>query len=297
MGHFWNPSKPDCLNVDESSLFKIGEDHRVFKLATQSLQEADYNYEILFRANSYKSDRSADLWLEKVPNFDGELDPPTKKLLTLKRCPMPDHIPPEGVRFNYDDPELQRAVETMQRSKAIEGSGSWPPSGCDPQNTGIHSIVVRIDPANMPSTIKAYSVQALAEVAKAYAEIGLSVRYALDSSTPCHIAKRFASLFGSTIGWNEFPSPNTCNQTIEGRLDTGYAPSNWLLWAGLECHETGHGVGLSHTRGSIMNPSILLINPLTWVGTPSFSSLERYFGGKPLTPVDPKPAWQLFLAI
>lgn len=294
-GHFWNPAKPDCLNVDESSLNKLESSHRIFKLAVQSFQEADFNYDILYK--SMESTRSAEAWSLSTPRFDGELDAATKKLFNVRRCPIPDHAPPDGVRFGYDDPDIQRAVETMQRLNNIEGSGSWPAAGCDPKRSGVHSIVVRIDPANMPATIRAYHIQALAEVTKAYAEIGLAVRYVLDSSTPCHIAKRFQNLAGSTIGWNEFPSANTCNQTIDGRLDTGYAPSNWLLWANLECHETGHGVGLQHTRGSIMNPSILLINPLSWVGTPSFSTLERYFGGKPLTPVDPVPIWQLFMAI
>jgi hypothetical protein len=293
-GHFWNLEKPDTLNVDSSSLLKLNVGHPIVQQAIQSFQQHDLNYDALYRGYRFhtrKSDRHR-AFVESAPPFDGELDPATKALLKLPRCPMPDHTPPPGARFGYDDPGLQRAVETMQEFAA--GSGSWPSSGCDPSKPGIHSIVVRIDITRCPATIKAYIDKALAEVTKAYGEIGLSVRYALDSTTPCQIAKRFESLWGGTIGWNEFPSANTCNQTISGRLDTGYAPSNWLLWANLECHETGHGVGLQHTRGSIMNPSILLVDPLSWVGTPSFNTLKKYFGGVALTP--DVPSWHLFLS-
>ncbi len=216
---------------------------------------------------------------------DGKVGPATDAVFQFRRCPMPDYTPPPGASFDSGIPELNKAIESM-RSFAT-GSGSWPAPGCD--GTPHHSIIVRLDPANMPSTIRAYHVQALAEVSKAYAEIGLAVRYVLDSSSRCQIAKRFQSLPGSVIGWNEFPPSGTCNATIEGRLDTGYAPGNWLLWANLECHETGHGVGLQHTRGSIMNPSILLVEPLTWVGTPSYSTLKRNFGGEPIAPA-PGPA-------
>lgn len=279
-GHFWNPSKPDVLNVDESSLAGLTPDHPVAKQAIQSWQESDANYNALVAA-FYKG---------REPDYDGEIGPATAALMELPRCPIPDFAPPPGASFHYDDPGLQRAVETYQEMKIAHatGSGSWPAPGCD-GNTPHHSIRVRLDPANMPSTIRAYHVQALAECTKAYAEIGIAVRYILDDSSDCEIAKRFQSLAGSVIGWNEFPPSGTCNATIDGRLDTGYAPSNWLLWANLECHETGHGVGLEHTRGSIMNPSILLVNPMTWVGTPSYSTLKRYFGGEPLVPVVPPP--------
>ena len=277
-GHFWNASKPDVLNVDPSSLHKLTTDHPIAKQAIQSWQEADENYNALVAA-FYKGSQ---------PDYDGEIGPATDALMHLSRCPMPDHPPPPGATFDYGEEGINRAVESMQRAFA-SGSGSWPMPGCDPDRQGVHSIRVRIDPANMPSTIRAYHERALAEVVKAYAEIGIAVRYILAASGDCEIAKRFESLAGSVIGWNEFPSSDTCQQEISGRLDTGYAPSNWLLWANLECHETGHGVGLQHTRGSIMNPSILLVEPMTWVGTPSYSTLKRYFGGEPIAAPGPGP--------
>lgn len=277
-GAAWNPAYPSLANLDLGRIALMDGSERDAKDLIASRQQSDANMELLVRA--FHAGR------ELQP--DGDIGPATRALVEIPRCPIPDFAPPPGASFHYDDPGLQRAVETQQQHAEATGSGSWPAPGCD-GGTAHHSIVVRIDPANMPSTIKAYHVQALAEVSKAYAEIGIAVRYVLDSSSKCQIAKRFQGIPGGVIGWNEFPPSGTCNATIDGRLDTGYAPGNWLLWANLECHETGHGVGLQHTRGSIMNPSILLVDPLTWVGTPSYSTLARYFGGKPIagTPTPP----------
>lgn len=160
--------------------------------------------------------------------------------------------------------------------------------GCDPDRQGVHSIRVRINPARMPTVVQAYVQQALAAVVACYADIGLAVRYILDAISDCEIAKLFDALRGGIIGWNEFPQANTCNQTINGRLDTDWAPSDWRLWAGLEQHETGHGVGEQHTNGGPMNPSILLL-PITWRNTPSFASLKRKFGGEPINVPGPGP--------
>ena len=283
-GHFWDPSKPDVLNVKQSDLALLTPDHPTARQAIQSWQEADANYNALVAA-FYKG---------RSPAFDGEIGPATDALMQLPRCPLPDHPPPPGATFDYGDLGINQAVESMQRA-AASGSGSWPLPGCDPQRQGVHSIRVRIDPAGTPATIRDYRDKALDAVVAAYAEIGIAVRYIHEAAGDCEIAKRFQFLAGGVIGWNEFPSSDTCNQTIEGRLDTSYTPGDYRMWANLECHETGHGVGLQHTRGHIMNPSILLVWPLSWKGGPSESTLRRYFGGEPIpspappTPIPPGP--------
>jgi hypothetical protein len=242
----------------------------------RSLQLSDANYDPLVLA-----------FHKRLPQYDGELGPATEKLVEIPRCPLPDFAPPPNASFHYDDPGLQRAVETMQANAT--GSGSWP--ACDPYAAGLpHSFRVRIDPARIPSNWKAHQADIFRAVVDCYAEIGAALRYLFDSTSDCEIAKRFEGLAGSVIGWNEFPTPNTCNQTINGRLDTGYDPSDWRYQANLEAHETGHGVGLQHTRGHIMNPSILLIWPLSWKGGPSHSTIARYFGGEPIgMPEPPAP--------
>ncbi len=272
-GHAFNPKYPNLANLDEVRVRKMDGTEADALSLIASWQETDENVSRLVLAFHGRS-----------LQLDGQVGPATEAVMGFKRCGMPDFIPPPGIAFDTGDPALNAAIASMQNAT---GSGSWPVAGCDPTRRGVHSIRVRIDPARMPSAVKAYHVQALAEVTKAYAEIGLAVRYIMDAASECEIMKRFESLGGSVIGWNTFPDFGTCNR-IEGRLDSSYAPS-WLMWANLECHETGHGVGLEHTRGSIMNPSILLVDPLTWVGTPSYPNLKKWFGGEPLVPTVPPP--------
>jgi hypothetical protein len=278
-GHAWNPAYPSLANLDPVRIALMDGSERDAKDLIASRQASDANMELLVAA-FHKG---------RPPEYDGGIGPATRALAEIPRCPVPDFAPPPGAAIDLGNPDLNRVAESMQAWAAASGSGSWPMPGCDPDRQGVHSIRVRIDPARMPSTISAYHKQALEWVA-AYAEIGLAVRYIMAASGDCEIAKRFEGLAGGVIGWNEFPSANTCSQTIDGRLDTGYAPNDGgKLWANLECHETGHGVGLQHTRGHIMNPSILLIWPLSWVGGPSESTLNRYFGGEPMTPPAPPP--------
>jgi hypothetical protein len=255
-GHFWNAGFPDVLNVAQSDLDLLTLQDRVVSYAVASHQQADANIVPLSLQHH-----------NRLPMHDGDVGPATLDLLALKRCPIPDHAPPSNASFHYDDPSLQRAVETYQEWAAATGSGSWPAAGCDPSNQGFHSIRVNIDLARCPAKIKGYMAEALKAVVAAYAEIGLSVRYTHDGSD-CEITKQFQSIPGGVIGWNEFPRPNTCSQTINGRLDSDFQPGV-EDWANLECHETGHGVMLEHTNGGIMNPSLLRFWPLNWKTTPS----------------------------
>lgn len=280
-GYFWRFESGK--NVKQADLTTLALTDRVVIEAVFSWQQADQNFNVLSQVVHGRA---------IIP--DGDVGPVTTVMVDVPRCGMPDFAPPEGAVFDFGNADLNRAVESMRERASATGSGSWPVPGCDktiPNGATTHSITIGLDIAKCPSTIKSYLDKALAEVSKAYAEVGLSVRYIQHTGTvpACNIDKRFESLAGSVIGWNEFPSSGTCNQTIDGRLDTGYAPSNWLLWANLECHETGHGVGLQHGRGSIMNPSIVLVDPMTWVGTYSFANLKKWFGGVPIGPPVPPP--------
>ena len=272
-GHFWNPAHPDSSGITEADLVKLTLKDQSVVEAVRSLQEADANFNTLV---GVFHDRDADV--------DGDVGPATETLTKLKRCPVPDHPPPLGTRSA--DPVLDNIIRSMQEWISA-GSGSWPSSGCDPERRGVHSIRVSIDTSRAPSAVKGYIQQSLEAAKACFAEMGLAVRYILDGGDG-EIVKVFTNLSGGTIGWNYFPYPNSCRQ-ITGRLDSGYAP-DWRLWACLETHETGHGVGLEHTRGSIMNPSILSVWPLTWKGTPSEAAMRRFFGGEPIdVPSPPSP--------
>lgn len=276
-GHAWNPAYPNLQNLDEARVKKLTLKDRDAKDLILSRQMSDINFDGLVYGEH-----------GRAPSFDGSVGPATVKLAKLERCPLPDFPPPSNARFHYDDPDLQAAVESMQRVGA-SGSGSWPASGCDPQRPGVHSMRVRINPAGAPQKVKDYMAQALDACVKCSAEMGMAKRYILDADSPAELTKTFDRLGGSVIGWNYFPNPGTCNR-ITGKLSNSYAPT-YQLWANLEEHETGHGYGLNHTRGHIMNPSIVLVWPLTWKGGPSEAKMRDYFGGEPVDPVPgPEPS-------
>ena len=276
-GHFWNPLYPETHFVLKADLPKLTLNDRLVQLAVKSYQEADANLVPLSLAAH-----------NRTPVADGEAGPATVALIGLKRCPVPDFTPPDNVAAPAGLESVWATMRARRRNRAL-GTGSWPAQGCDPTRKVVHSIRDGNDTSRASSIVKNYLIQALDTVKACYAEIGLAVRYILDSNERVEITKKFESLLGSTIGWNELPVTATCNQTLQGRLDSGYSPE-WRLWANLEAHETGHGVGLEHTRGHIMNPSILLIWPLSWIGSPSYATLKHYFGGSPIdAPPSPPP--------
>lgn len=277
-GYFWKYDSGK--NVKVTDLHQLRLDDLPVVDAVRAWQESDANFTTL-----------AQVVHSRAVIADGGIGPVTEAMISVPRCPMPDFPPPDGAAISSGNADFDKAIVSMR--EFATGSGSWPHPGCDPQGpTANHSIRVAIDTTRAPGTVKAYLDKALAENVKAYAEVGLAVRYLLHTGTgpDAEIDKKFEPLGGSTIGYNYFPSPNTCNR-ITGRFSTSYAPSDWRLWANLECHETGHGVGLQHGNGGIMNASILLVWPMTWVGTYSFPALKRYFGGVPIagTPTPTPP--------
>jgi hypothetical protein len=127
-------------------------------------------------------------------------------------------------------------------------------------------------------------------VEKCEAEIGQSVRHVLDSP-PASFEHdvRFQNIAGGVIGFAYFPDPNRCGQKTTARLDSSFNPSA-LTFANLCTHEyKGHSDGLEHTRGGIMNPSIITINPLSWKGDNHESTKRKYFGGEPIPTTAPPP--------
>lgn len=274
------PEMLNLLNLDRTAVEKMDGSERDAKLLIRSLQLSDINYDPIV-SSFFKG--------KLVPDYDGDIGPATMGLLQLPRCPLPDVAPPKGAAFDTGDEWLNKAIESMQLqeeafAEAIvsQGSGSWN-VGCDPERQDAHSMRIRINTSGAPAAVVAYLKDALDACALCSAELGLAKRYIIDDNNAvAELTKTFVRLGGGTIGINYFNTPNTCNR-ITGVFSNSYAPS-WKLWANLEEHETGHGCGFNHTRGHIMNPSIVLVWPLSWIGSPTEAQFRRVFGGKKIAP-------------
>jgi hypothetical protein len=272
-GHFWNASKPDLLNVTHDDLDKLELDHKLIQLATQSWQEIDANFDVLAFVHHLRGIIA-----------DGDIGPVTSQMMYVPRCPMPDHAPPEGAAFDYGSEDLNEAVASYQRWAALKGSGSWP--SCDPERPGVHSVRVSVLTAGFSGHQKQLMRQVLKMVEDCEAEMGQSVRHILDGDpAKAEHDVRGEYIAGGTIGYAYFPQPNTCNQVVKARIDNSYNASQYML-ARLYVHEyKGHSDGLQHTRGGLMNASIMQSNsPPSWKGDPHESTKRRYFGGEPLNP-------------
>lgn len=282
-GSAWNPDPEfaNLLNLDLGRVQAMDGTEADAKLLLRSRQLSDINYDTLVRA-----------YHQREPEYDGGFGAATEALINLPRCPLPDNPPPPNARFHYDDPDLQAAVESMQAAAAQPAfvGSYW--RGCDPQNPGVHSLVIGIDVTRAPKNYLANQDKILEARRKCAAEIGVSVRYVINPSSMSGLQQYqvFSPGRGSVIGTNYFPQSNSCGKIPNGFLNSNYDPSNWELHANLGVHEgEGHGFGFNHTRGGIMNASIVLVSPVSWKGDPGWSQVIRYYPGKPLAAPIPDP--------
>lgn len=264
-GHFKNPKKKEALNVKtKTECRKLCCEDQEYIEAVQSIQELDYNLEELVRIQHGPN---------RVVQFDGEVGPATLGLLDLPRCGCPDY----GTGL----------VQEETANADLPGSGGWP--SCDPEQPHAHSFRVRIETGRMPAKFKAYLDEVLQYAFEACREIGLLVEFSVDPNEPRNSFQGYqywGPIAGGVIGWNILPRPNTCNQTLEGKMDTAYVPDSAKQAARLQIHEMeGHGIGLGHFRGGVMNPSILFRpnDRPTYIGDPAFNTLKRMYGGEPVT--------------
>ena len=197
---------------------------------------------------------------------DGVLGPATIAYFQTPRCAYPDF-----------GPEVQRAT----------GGGSWP-AGCHESWPSNHAVGIRVDRQRMPSRLQPIFDDVIARVTRAYADIGMVLIW---GESKVNIDFAFEPLRGATIGLAIVPSGARCNTHIWCKYDPSYQPSDLAnQWCRLIAHELGHNMGMGHSRGGIMNPSIVsgVFTDTAWRGDPSYPLLRRYFGGDPVTP-KPKP--------
>lgn len=280
-GGFWDPANPECHNVKQSDLPSLKPSDEVVKLAFRSrsrMQAAEYAEAALAHHG-------------RVPNFDGELGPAMTAMLKTPRCYVPDHAPPKGVEFHFDDPALQQVCERMRDDpqQAI-GSGNW--KRCHGVGD-FHSAAVRIDRRGIGSHLQPVFKEVLTNVRRAYAKIGLLFRFIENGqdlvtgesfSGNYNIEFSFVQRSNGWIGLAIVGQNQSCGSNIWCRYLASYRPSNVINeWTTLIKHELGHNCGRGHTPGGVMNPSIVRGLPLDWVPSdPSYNWLRGQFGGVPV---------------
>ena len=278
-GYFWKTNS----EVDLADLNKLTLKDKEVKKAFAELQDFHFGTINWFTAVEHG----------RTVHPDGEVGIATTKMIDalensdnqmFSRCPYPDVAPPENASFSYDDENVQVAVESYQRFAAA-GAGSWP-AGCWEDDK--HIVYIGVDSSTMPSHVKNGTWEAMKKNnQEACAGVGLIVRYQ-EKGKPSDINLRWKYLAGSTIGLAQFPN-GRCDDEVFHYMDPGYKSSLRLLSI-LHIHECGHNWGLQHTRGGIMNPSIINVE-MTWQSPdPSCRTMAKFFGGVPSvdSPIEPE---------
>lgn len=262
LGHFRNPAHPTGVNEDDLPNLRLTDEP--VKKAIASYQE--------FMAEDF--DRLSLAAHGRIGIADGEVGPATEALVQVERCGCPD----------YDGAEM------------ATGSGSWP-AGCHPDWPNNHAFTVQVNKSGMPSFLgrpddpNSIFEQAWDLQRRAYADIGIVfIREDDNPRANTYVTwQRGAGWIGLAI----VPNRPKCGERIWAKFDNRYSPGAMLdQWARLLAHEFGHNMGMSHSRGGIMNPSITSgkFTTTAWRGDPSESLLSRFFGGEPVDLGDgPKP--------
>lgn len=169
------------------------------------------------------------------------------------------------------------------------GSGSWP-VGCHPDWPNNHTFHVYFNFNTQPNHWKSVFEEAWLLVEQAYADIGM-VFVKTDNRSEANTIVTWQRGSG-WIGLAIVPNNPRCGQTIWAKYDNRYGTSfdrQTLIYqlAYLMAHEFGHNMGLSHSRGGIMNASLSrgVFTPTMWRDDPSYPILKRWFGGESSPPI------------
>lgn len=112
----------------------------------------------------------------------------------------------------------------------------------------------------------------------------------VDRGEAAEIEVYWYPLAGSTIGLAQLTG-GSCGRKLFCRLDPNYGSAGVVQNAQLLLHEMGHNIGLEHTRGGVMAPSISRHSSFTgWKESdPSYRTIAKWYGGEPLDPITPPP--------
>lgn len=271
-GHFWGPENPNGPNVDQADLSKLKEDNPVVKAAFRSFSRMMVRDYAVAVAKHHK----------RAPDFDGVRGPALTETLEVARCAVPDHAPPPGVVFQFDDPQMQEVVERMQddaqKPQPAVGSGNW--KRCHGVGE-FHRCRVRVNRTGMPSFLQngVFERIVTTRCIPDYRAIGLDLVF--DDAEPTNTVWSFVPSSDGWIGLAIVGQGLGCQDTIWARFLATYRPTNVEReWGTLFNHEQGHNVGLGHSNGGIMNPSIVGGLAGWRPGDPSLPKLVQGYGGE-----------------
>ncbi len=189
---------------------------------------------------------------------NGVSGPATVDLLNLPRCGCCDY-----------GEEVQAAI----------GTGSW--KGCHDVGD-FHAATVYVHEEQIPTFLQPVFEKVWDRCAAAYAEIGLKWIRTKDSDA-ANTDFSFVSRSNGWIGLAIVGQGESCSSEIWCKFLATYNPDDTVgYWTELVMHELGHNASLQHSRGGIMNPSIMRGLPASWIGDPSESILKRLYGGVPI---------------
>ena len=297
-GHFWSPNNPNGPNVKQDQLVLLRPTDETAIQALVSLAKSDvavYTRQVLEKHG-------------RLPDFDGEVGPAMAAFIDVPRCPVPDHAPPPGVVFSFDDPNIQQIAERMQADGAAEavGPGNW--KSCH-RIGNFHAATVGVDKGGLPSFLEPVFIDVLKNVRSAYAGVGLLWKF-INNGTDMLTGESFTgnintemSFVSRSDGWIGLAivgQNENCSSKIWCKFLATYkgGSTNAAIiqqWTSLIKHELGHNCGKGHTNGGVMNPSIVNGLPTEWNDSdPTTPWLKNQFGGVPVPipggdPVPPTP--------
>lgn len=283
-GQFWG--LPDAANITQDQVALLQPTDDIAVRALISLAKMDSTQYTIKSLNA-----------GHVPDFSGSFSPAMQEMVQAERCPVPDHAPPPGVVFAFDDQDMQQLVTRMQRRAVLPatGSGNW--SQCHGVGN-FHCASVRVDQSGLPAFLSPVFLQVLRNVQVAYAGVGLLWRFIGTTGLDLLTGEAFTGNINTDMsfvprsdGWiglaivgqkEDCGSKIWCKflSTYRGGSDNAAIVTQWTS---LLKHELGHNCGRLHTNGGVMNPSIVNGLPVEWgPNDPSTGWLKGQFGGVPV---------------
>lgn len=271
-GYFNSPSVLQLGKPEKHELPRLRLKDHVVQAAIREAQ--DFNG-ILLEEHSFDLHRRSAI-------HDGDFGPATEQVILTPRCGEPDFYPP--------DSQEARAI-----MPAVGNGGNWP--RCHGiGNYHAASISVTNSP---PPHVAPHFPEIIRRVTIAEQQIGLQLYWdgvgspIKSGKRPYNLTFTFVQTSSGWIGLAQVASNVGCSaSTLFSRYLARYmsgssAEAIIRQWCVLIMHEITHNKGSGHTRGGIMNPSILSL-PASWQNDILLPWLRTRYGGVAV-PTGPTP--------